>query len=80
MNGVDSLGLGQVVSIGRVALLYGDLNRQVYCINYTGHRNTILVHYWNNADIIILPPLGKVHTEQFYVSYSNCSPLQTLLQ
>ena len=29
MNGVDSLELGQLVSIERVALLKGDLNRQV---------------------------------------------------
>ena len=29
MNGVDSLGLGQVASIERVASLQGDLNRQV---------------------------------------------------
>ena len=37
VNVVDSLGLGQVASIERVALLYGDLNRQVLlymCVPY----------------------------------------------
>ena len=34
VNGMDSLGFGQAASIERVALLQGDLNRQVLLYFY----------------------------------------------